>query len=71
MASSITDYPLENTEVRGSGDELNIILSQDELDTVGTMIQNGLDGDPVTDYYTPRICKPLKGCPLCGVVNLP
>ncbi len=71
MAFSITDYPVENTEVRMSGDELNIILTQDGLDTVGTIIENGLDGEPITDYYTPRICKPLKGCALCGVVNLP
>jgi hypothetical protein len=71
MAFSITDYPVENTEVRMSGDELNIFLTQDGLDTVGTMIENGPDGNPITDYYTPRICRPLNGCPFCNVVNLP
>lgn len=71
MAFSITDYPFENTEVRASGDELNIILTQEGIDTVGAMIQNGPDGEPITDYYTPRICKPLNGCPFCNVVNLP
>lgn len=71
MAFSITDYSFENTEVRMSGDELNVSLTMEELDTVGTMIENGPDGNPITDYYTPRICKPLKGCPQCGVVNLP
>lgn len=71
MAFSITDFPVEPEEVRMSGDELNIILTQDGLDTVGTMIENGPDGNPITDYYTPRICKPLNGCPFCNVVNLP
>ena len=71
MAFSVTDYPFENTEVRMSDDELNIILTMDGIETVGTMMQNGPDGKPITDYYTPRICKPVKGCPMCGTVNLP
>ena len=70
MVFSVTDYPFENTDVALS-DELSVKITMDEIDMVGTMLQNGPDGLPVTDYYTPRICKPAKGCPMCGTVNLP
>jgi len=48
----------------------NPISSMDRLDTIGTIIKNGPDGNPITDYYTPRLPEVAKGCPLCGCTNL-
>lgn len=63
-----TDFYFEAVSPAGSGESPIIVM--DTLDQVGPCIVNGLDGDPVTDYYTPRMPQVSKGCPLCGCANL-
>jgi hypothetical protein len=48
----------------------NPVSIMEELDTIGTIIENGADGNPITDYYTPRLPEVSRGCPFCGCVNL-
>lgn len=71
MSTSISDPYIPNTEIACSGDVLNATITADSLDTVGVMILNGADGEPITSYPTIFVSSPNNGCPLCGVVNLP
>ena len=34
------------------------------------MIKNGLDGNPITTYYTQRKVESVKGCAFCGITNI-
>jgi len=63
-----TDTIIESQPQTGSGSDT--ILGMDTLSMIGVLILNGLDGNPITDYYTPRIPLVSKGCPLCGCENL-
>jgi hypothetical protein len=63
-----TDMVVSTQPRTGSGLDTNIY--GDTLNMVGTLIANGPDGNPVTDYYSPRIPQVSRGCPLCGVSNL-
>jgi hypothetical protein len=51
-----------------SGD---VRITLDTLTMVGVLLENGPDGNPITDYYTPRIAKAVRGCKMCGCQNLP
>lgn len=63
-----TDMVVEAQPPAGSGAEP--ILCMDTLGMVGPIIENGPDGDPVTDSYSPRVPQVARGCPLCGASNL-
>ena len=52
----------------GSGDDIQLGL--DTLSMVGVLLIDGPDGNPVTDFYTPRIPQVARGCPLCGCTSL-
>lgn len=51
-------------------------LSTEQKITIGisnlelVMIKNGLDGDPIETYYTPRVTESMRGCFFCGVTNI-
>lgn len=61
------DFAVEGVSVAGSGE--NPVLGMDTLDGAGIILENGADGDPITDYYTPRVPKVSHGCALCGVTS--
>jgi hypothetical protein len=61
------DFAVEGQAVSGNG--VDPILGMETLDGVGIVLENGADGDPITDYYTPRVPKVSHGCPLCGVAS--
>uniref|UniRef100_A0A6M3JL02 Uncharacterized protein n=1 Tax=viral metagenome TaxID=1070528 RepID=A0A6M3JL02_9ZZZZ len=61
------DFAVVGQSVTGSGD--SIVLGMDTLDMVGIILKNGADGDPITEYYTPRVAKVSHGCALCGVTS--
>jgi len=54
-----------------SGDPKLVQLYLDTFSTVGGVIQNGADSEPITDYYLPRKPVAIGGCPFCGTKNLP
>jgi hypothetical protein len=47
------------------------ILTIDPSGSIGTILELGADGNPITAYYTPRKSQAVSGCPLCGCKNLP
>lgn len=53
-----------------SGDPKLVQLYLDTFSTVGGVIQNGADSEPITDYYLPRKAVAVSGCPFCGCKNL-
>jgi len=62
------DFPFEALPPSYYGTEPVIVL--ETLNQVGTVILNGPDGEPITDYYTPRVPLVSHGCPLCGCANV-
>lgn len=62
-----TDFTIEAGPLKGSGSTPYMEL--DGLNMIGTMIINGPNGDPITDYYTPRLPQSSRGCKFCGVTN--
>jgi hypothetical protein len=65
------DFPIEDLDIRSSGEPKDIVLTMDTLNMEGVILENGADGNPITDYYTPRKSVALGGCWLCGTKNLP
>jgi len=64
-----TDMIVESQSRGGSG--LTTVLGMETLGMIGTILENdGQDGNPDTDYYTPRIPQVARGCQLCGCTNL-
>lgn len=63
-----TDAIVASQPRTGSG--LSTYIQLDKINMVGYIIINGADGNPVTDYYTPRNPLVSMGCPFCGVTNL-
>jgi hypothetical protein len=49
----------------------NKILFIEKINMAGTLMLNGADGNPITDYYTPRKAVVTSGCAFCGCRNLP
>lgn len=60
------DFPVEDLS-----HDHSTIIGTDTQGMVGTIILNGPDDNPITDYYTPRKATVSAGCPLCGTKNLP
>jgi hypothetical protein len=65
------DFSPSETEVNSSGDADKITLTIDTISMEGVILENGADGNPITDYYTPRKVVVYGGCPFCGTKNLP
>ena len=63
-----TDMVVASQFPAGSGSGIQIGL--DALSMVGMLLINGPDGNPVTDFYMPRVPQVARGCALCGVTNL-
>jgi hypothetical protein len=63
-----TDVIIASQSPTGSG--TTPICTIDKLGSAVVLIENGADGDPITDYYTPRLPEVARGCPLCGCTNL-
>jgi hypothetical protein len=49
----------------------DITLTIETVNMADVLIKTGADGNPITDYYTPRLCTVTSGCPCCGTHNLP
>ncbi len=62
-----TDVIIPAQPPEGSG---STTITIDQLNMVGLIIENGLDGNAITDYYTPRNALVSRGCKFCGVTNL-
>lgn len=62
-----TDVNVDSPNPMGSGTDP--IITIEGLNTIG-LIENGKDGEPITDYYTPRNPLVNRGCPFCGTNNL-
>jgi hypothetical protein len=45
-------------------------MEMDGIGMVGTLIENGPSGNPITDYYTARVAEAVQGCPFCGCTNI-
>lgn len=65
------DFPIEDLDVRSSGEPKDITLTMDTLSMEGVILEDGADGSSITDYYTPRKAIAFGGCWLCGTKNLP
>jgi len=65
-----TDAVIPSQNVPGSGDQLTIMSTLETFNMVGVALELGADGNPITEYYTPRVASVSRGCPLCGINNL-
>lgn len=61
-----TDTPLIAEGGFHTGDRMNIAIILDDMFTV---LQNGQDGNPITDYRHNNYPQIIGGCPLCGSLN--
>jgi len=67
---SYTDATMPGEDIVSSGDPMTTVAVLDGLAMAGVVIENGADGEPITDYYTPRKAVVHSGCPFCGCRNL-
>jgi hypothetical protein len=66
----ITKQGTPSEQYQDLGREAGLTLNIEFFGEVGTIVKLGLDGNPISTYYTERHVENSKGCWFCGSTNI-